>query len=411
MPLGLQQVHPHDSILADLAKGRLRGLHTTYEAMIQKSFVDKYWNSPEKIPSSAGGEFSQMEANFSFFFGLSVALYQSTLVSDETAFDQWMETGHFHEGFGHRELAGLNLFVGEGRCIQCHAGPELTAASVRNAKGGQNLIRAMAMGQGTALYDNGFYNTGVTPTTDDLGRGGIGVPPDFPVSFARQSLFSRLASQLTDVPSITFPILGNEHIPAHDENLGLEVCDDKNGNGWCDLDEAIRPEFQRVAVDGAFKTPGLRNVELTGPYFHNGGMATLRQVVQFYNRGGNFCSFNFKDLDPAIAPIGLTEEQEEHLVAFLVSLTDQRVKYQQAPFDHPERRLPQDGRDTEGTRVLPAVGAHGFPVPLKTFLELDPQDAIYTPRGQCLPIPMNNERATIPGVRQHNSRYHLEKAF
>ena len=62
--------------------------------------------------------------------------------------------------------------------------------------------------------------------------------------------------------------------------------------------ETILPGFQRVAVDGAFKTPGLRNSELTGPYFHNGGMATLRQVVQFYNRGGNFCSFNLRDLDP-----------------------------------------------------------------------------------------------------------------
>jgi hypothetical protein len=48
------------------------------------------------------------------------------------------------------------------------------------------------------------------------------------------------------------------------------------------------PANFRAAVNGAFKTPGLRNVELTGPYMHNGSMATLEQVVQFYNRGGNF---------------------------------------------------------------------------------------------------------------------------
>jgi hypothetical protein len=143
------------------------------------------------------------------------------------------------------------------------------------------------------------------------------------------------------------------------------------------------PEFQRVAVDGAFKTPGLRNVELTGPYFHNGGVATLRQVVQFYNRGGNFCSFNLKDLDPAIKPLGLTAVQEKQLVAFLLSLTDQRVRYRSAPFDHPELRVPDDGLATVGTRQIKAVGAEGTWPPLQTFLDLDPNDAIFTPTGTC----------------------------
>ncbi|MGH8524233.1 MAG: hypothetical protein ACREXY_08465, partial [Gammaproteobacteria bacterium] len=135
--------------------------------------------------------------------------------------------------------------------------------------------------------------------------------------------------------------------------------------------------------DGAFKTPGLRNAELTGPYFHNGGMATLRQVVQFYNRGGNFCSFNLRDLDPSIEPLGLTASQEKQLVAFLVSLTDKRVKYRKAPFDHPELRIPDDGLDTSGTRKIKAVGARGSYRPLRTFLHLDPKDAIFTPIGIC----------------------------
>ena len=49
----------------------------------------------------------------------------------------------------------------------------------------------------------------------------------------------------------------------------------------------LQPD-ERVAVDGTFKTPGLRNVALTAPYFHNGGQATLAQVVEFYDRGGDF---------------------------------------------------------------------------------------------------------------------------
>jgi cytochrome c peroxidase len=380
-PLGIQKVHLRDSVLGPLSNAPLRGLSVSYEALIKQAFAEPYWNSSDllTLPSTPHEtEFTQMEINFSFFFGLAVALYESTLVADRTPFDRWMETGHFNRGFGKRELAGLNLFVNEGQCIHCHAGPELTKASVREAQGEKNLIRAMAMAQGTALYDNGFYNTSVTPTTDDLGRGGVDGFGQ-PLAFARQALFDRLG-----LLEIIGPILGNDHIPARDEDRGLAVCNDTNANRRCEASETIRPKFQRVAVDGAFKTPGLRNVELTGPYFHNGGMATLRQVVQFYNRGGNFCRFNRRDLDPRITPLGLSEVQEEQLVAFLVSLTDPRVKYEEAPFDHPSLKIPEDGRDKVGTRRIRAVGAHGVSHPLGTFLDLDPQDAIFTPSGVCI---------------------------
>jgi cytochrome c peroxidase len=383
-PLGLQQVHPNDSVLGAWSKAPHRGLSTTYEAMIKQAFNEQYWNSTDvqTLPSTpTPTEFSHMEANFGFFFGLAIAMYESTLVADRTPFDRWMETGSFNWHFGKQELAGLNLFVNEGQCIKCHAGPELSTASVRHAQGEQHLIRAMAMAQGTALYDNGFYNIGVTPTTDDIGRGDSDLFGQ-PLAFSRQALFDRL-----EIAPLDFPLLGNDHIPARDEEGGSAVCNDTNTNGLCDPSETIQTMFQRVAVDGAFKTPGLRNVELTGPYFHNGGMATLRQVVQFYNRGGNFCAFNSRDLHPAITPLGLTEKQEEQLVAFLVSLTDARVKYQTAPFDHPEIRIPEDGRDTRGTRKIQAVGAGGAQFSLGTFLNLDPQDAIFTPRGKCVKPP------------------------
>lgn len=379
-PLGLQNVHRRDSVLGTLSKVPFRGLSTSYETMIKKAFAEQYWNSTERteLPSTPSSrEFTQMEANFGLFFGLAVALYQSTLVADQTPFDQWMETGRFNKGFRTTALGGLNLFVNQGRCITCHAGPELTKASVREAQGGKNLIRAMAMAEGTSLYDSGFYNISVTPTTDDIGRGDLDLNGQ-PVAFARQALFDRLG-----IARIDFPILGNDQIPARDEDLGSPVCEDANANGVCEPSETILPAFQRVAVDGAFKTPGLRNSELTGPYFHNGGMATLRQVVQFYNRGGNFCSFNLRDMDPSIGPLGLTVSQEEQLVAFLVSLTDERVRYRQAPFDHPELRVPDDGLATVGTRRIKAVGARGSYRALRTFLNLNPKDAIFTPIGIC----------------------------
>ena len=68
---------------------------------------------------------------------------------------------------------------------------------------------------------------------------------------------------------------------------------------------------------GKFKTPTLRNVALTGPYMHDGSIATLREVVQFYSRGGN----DNPNLDPIIKPLELTERDVEHLVAFLEAVT------------------------------------------------------------------------------------------
>ncbi len=389
VPLGLQHVHPEDSVLGELANkadyrnghrywgSRPRGLNTSYKEMIERAFVDVYWDSPVMIPGPNNIAFSHMEANFGLFFGLSVMLYESSLVSDQSPFDQWMETGQFNRGYGKKELAGLNLFVGQAKCIQCHGGPELTNASARENQSGTKTIRAMNMAEGSAFYDSGFYNISVTPTTDDIGRGDRD-PFGQPLAHSRQALFHRL-----DMMTFPFEIIGNATLSANNEDDGMVVCNDISNNEICDHDESIRPGHQRVAVDGAFKTPGLRNSELTGPYFHNGGMSTLRQVVQFYNRGGNFCRLNIKDLHPAIQPLGLSNKQEKQLVAFLVSLTDPRVKYRRAPFDHPELRITKNGLADSIQRAIPAVGAKGSHHGLKTFLRLNPNHAGFTPAGNC----------------------------
>lgn len=75
---------------------------------------------------------------------------------------------------------------------------------------------------------------------------------------------------------------------------------------------------------GAFRVPGLRNVELRAPYMHNGRFATLAEVVDFYDRGGDF---NAPNKDPRIRPRGLTQAQKDALVAFLTRpLTDPRCR-------------------------------------------------------------------------------------
>ena len=60
------------------------------------------------------------------------------------------------------------------------------------------------------------------------------------------------------------------------------------------------PVPNRVMRDGAFKAPALRNVELTGPYFHTGSFLTLRQVVDFYFEGGDFPRTNAQSRDPHV---------------------------------------------------------------------------------------------------------------
>ena len=106
----------------------------------------------------------------------------------------------------------------------------------------------------------------------------------------------------------------------------------------------VRPQFEdrgRGAIsgfpidDGRFKTPNLRNLELRGPFMHNGRFATVEDVVEFYNRGGDFGAPNIDTI--RIRPRNLTAQQKADLSAFLKRpLTDERVKFELPPFDRPK---------------------------------------------------------------------------
>ncbi|HEV7744818.1 MAG TPA: cytochrome c peroxidase [Pyrinomonadaceae bacterium] len=116
---------------------------------------------------------------------------------------------------------------------------------------------------------------------------------------------------------------------------------------------------------GEFRTPSLRNVELRGPYFHNGSKATLTDVVEFYNRGGDFDAPNINH--NLIRPLNLSAQQKADLIAFLSRpLTDPRVAAATAPFDRPtlyseSNRVPQI--------VSPGTAGSGGLVPQVTSLE------------------------------------------
>ncbi len=68
---------------------------------------------------------------------------------------------------------------------------------------------------------------------------------------------------------------------------------------------------------GRFKTPTLRGVAETAPYMHDGSLATLEQVVEFYRKGG----IPNARLDPELAPLEMSDEDARHLVAFLNALS------------------------------------------------------------------------------------------
>jgi len=338
-PLALQQIDPNDSVLGDFVIGRKddrRGFREkiSYADLIRRAFPPAYWRSEEITPTGH----TQMEANFSLFWGLSIMLYESTLVSDDSPFDRYMKGDQ--KALSSRAKEGLDIFTNQGKCIACHSGPEFTGAAVSQLRGvladpDEPMIELMPMQHGAnAFYDGGFYNIGVRPTTEDLGVGGRH-PTLGPWALARR------------VQEGQWPDLNGRSI-------------------------TITPS-DRLAVDGAFKTPTLRNVELTGPYMHNGGMKSLTEVVQFYARRADFFEENIDNLDPDVDGIGHIRGDEarvQAVVEFLKSLTDERVRNQAAPFDHPELIIPNgasgfaNGVAIDNEIKLPAVGRRGSsPIP------------------------------------------------
>jgi cytochrome c peroxidase len=225
-------------------------------------------------------------------------------------------------------LLGVDVFRSQkrGRCINCHEGAELTGASVRRVRESPTRIR-----EGQAL-DRGYNNVGVLATREDVGVGGR----------------------------------------------------DPLGHWLSTVRRLDPPPPEPIAVDGAVKVPGLRNVELTPPYFHTGGFLTLHDVLRFYSRGGDVRPQHSADGALEIAPLNVLDSTDEELVAldaFLRALTDERVRFQRAPFDHPQFFVP-DGHLGDGEAVvedgtgraldrlveIPAVGRGGGP-PLPRFLE------------------------------------------
>lgn len=108
------------------------------------------------------------------------------------------------------------------------------------------------------------------------------------------------------------------------------------GVGWDEKTQTFA-DVGRMAITheprdrGAFKTPGLREVDKRAPYMHDGSLATLRDVVDFYDRGG----IQNPRHSARIRPLGLTDDEKNALIAFLRALSGEGYQ------DRPPRYFPQ----------------------------------------------------------------------
>jgi cytochrome c peroxidase len=385
-PLGKQVVHPEDGVLGVQSRddGTLTrpGLKQTYKIMIQKAFRGKYWLSNRLFDAQQNeigtgkpantDEYSLMETNFSLFFGLAIQLYEATLISDDSPFDRFMAGDT--SAMTAQEQQGMDLFLNQLTCFNCHKLPEVTKATVEHLidfpTGIDSIIERMKAAKGGAnncatcnpLYDGGFYNVGARPTGEDLGRGemvSIG-GNQLPKAFTPYAIANGQDSLRIPIPQLTERVRGND----------------------------------KMFIDGAMRVPSLRNAELTGPYYHHGGLATLMDVVQFYTRGSDFREENIDNLDngiglpDSIAILKGHRDRQQAVAAFMARpLTDERVRFERAPFDHPQIFVPHghpgdensvtddgSGRATDFLIEVPAVGANGIAEPLKTFLNLPPTE-------------------------------------
>ena len=182
-PLATQTIAIDDSVLGgSLRQVDRTGLTKRYGKMIRQAFDKKFYSlggtkytiAPDGTLTSGSG-FRQIEQNFSMFWEIAIMLYEATLISPDTKFAQ--SIGCELESCSEQiapvvglltasEERGQGIFLNEGKCVNCHKGPDFTGAGVtlqgEDEEG--DLVERMIMADeenGPALYDNGFYNISV----------------------------------------------------------------------------------------------------------------------------------------------------------------------------------------------------------------------------------------------------------
>jgi len=329
-PLARQQVSIGDSVLGGMASTNGLGLRVEhdYASLVRAAFQPAYWRSAVVVDSdgrTVGGATVPIGANEFTQMAYNFGLFFGLAIYEYEAMLVADDTpvDRFLAG----DSAALSALEQQGLAEFRAGGSQCTQCHQGpelSAAGFTTALSASALDPRSL----GFFRTGVSEIGDDLGAAG-------------------------------------------NDGFGLPLF----------------PGAPAGRADGAFKSPGLRNVELTGPYFHTGGAATLEQVMEFYARNGDVPTGG--NLGPGMGNIRLNAQDRSALVGFMKALTDERVRFERAPFDHPALCVPvghvesapgvlqpdtsvdENGRAaTDLWALVPAIGRGGNAAPLQTFSEL-----------------------------------------
>ena len=194
----------------------------------------------------------------------AIAAYEQTLTSFDSPFDHFI-AGELN-AISDSAKRGWELFNGKARCFLCHALQD----NQRDT---------------TLFIDNDFHNIGIGILRHHVGP------------LAQQAERELAQGQLPDIDSAA--------ISSELSVLGRFLITKKQSD---------------IA---SFKTPGLRNLLVTGPYFHDGSMETLWDAMDHYNKGDGIAD---PWLDNDMQPLALTEPEIDDVVAFLASLTSPQYK-------------------------------------------------------------------------------------
>ncbi len=217
----------------------------------------------------------------------AIASYERTQLSFDSPFDHFMAGDN--NAIDASAKRGWELFNTQARCNKCHALTD-TQRDV------------------TVLTDNDFHNIG------------IGIIRHNVVGLARQA----------------------EQLIKSGDTAGIDRAAIQT-----DMSALGRFLITKKQKDTAsFKTPDIRNVLVTGPYFHDGSQATLWDVIDHYNKGDGLQN---PYLDEDIQPLALTETDIDDLVAFMASLTSAIYKEQGAAELSRQRALSRTTRPQRDT--------------------------------------------------------------
>ena len=374
VPLIKQLVDPTDSVLGALSNAPGKGLKTSYSALIQKAFLPEWWQFSRHICTAADGstvtnvdpaafetcpagtdDYSQMEYNFSLFWGVAIQMYESTLIADQTPFDKYMEQQQTYSLIGDNHTQSYTIQLAPG--IKPYSLSVIALDPLADFSD-QDMAYAFDYGDGRVMgvgLDNGVidyatgkltllfglpplstfpikisYSVGETPLTTPQLRGLLvfqtkgrcvnchGGPELSNASVGTVSTVGPAERMIMADMQVRVYDTGYYHIGVRPtaEDAGLAGTDPVAGKSLSQseyLRERVcngtaepimipgRPGDgismaplncgDETARGGFFKAPQLRNVALTAPYFHNGSQLTLEQVVEFYDRGADFNTF------------------------------------------------------------------------------------------------------------------------